>query len=208
MDIVRNDAVAAWLAAIAEQGWQDASLDRAAALSGIAAADIIRQAGDKVEAVALFQERVARESAAAAAGEGSVRERLFEGLMRGFDLLQEQRAALLKMRASRDPGLMALVAGRSGTGLRRLAVAAGAETEGVGGKLRQLALAAIGAKALDAWVKDESADLSATMAELDRLLVKAERAETEGFSLDLVGLSGLPNPFDRGPRSLPDPRPE
>jgi len=196
--------VAAWLAAIAEQGWHDATLHRAAELSGLPSAAIISGAGDRLEAVSLFQDWAAREAAVAAAGDGTVRERLFDGMMRGFDVLQEHREAVLRLWKSRDPGLFALAIGRAGPGLRRLAIAAGADVGGVRGQLRLLALAGLGARAFDAWSRDESPDMSATMAELDRLLEKAEQAETEGFSLGLVGLSGLPNPFDRARRSSPD----
>jgi len=198
--------VAAWLAAIAEQGWHDATLHRASELSGLSSAAIIGGAGDKLDAVSQFQDWAAREAAeiAAVAGDGTVRERLFDGMMRGFDMLQEHREAVLRLRKCRDPGLFALAIGRAGPGLRRLAAAAGADVGGVRGQLRLLALAGLGAKAFETWSTDESPDMAATMAELDRLLGKAEQAETEGFNLGLVGLSGLPNPFDRARRSSPD----
>ena len=120
-----------------------------------------------------------------------MRERLFDGLMRGFDALQGRRGAALAIWNSRDPGVTLLLAGRAGLHLRRLAMAAGADVSGVRGQLRLAALGALCLQAFTAWRADESADMAATMAELDRLLERAERAETEGLTPDLIGLPGL-----------------
>ena len=210
--IVCEDAVSAWFQAIAQHGWRAASLRHAAALSGLSAQDIQRFAADKLDALSIFQGKVAKDSARAAAGEGagmgSVRDRLFDGLMQGFDVLQSERAAVLALWTSRDPAVFAIAIGRAGSGVRRLASAAGCDTKGVRGQVRLAALAALCAKAFDTWRSDISPDMQATMAEIDRMLAKAEQAETEGFSLALVGLSGLPNPFDRARRSSPGPRSE
>ncbi|MCP5768287.1 hypothetical protein NL347_29095, partial [Klebsiella pneumoniae] len=75
------------------------------------------------------------EVALGAAAGGSVRERLFDGIMQGFDQLQANRGAVLAIRASRDPGVAALVAGRAGLHLRRLARASGMRVDGVHGQL-------------------------------------------------------------------------
>jgi hypothetical protein len=52
--------------------------------------------------------------------------------------------------------------------------AAGIPTAGLAGRLRATALLAVWLGAFRAWAKDESADMSATMAALDRLLDRAE----------------------------------
>jgi ubiquinone biosynthesis protein COQ9 len=194
-----SELVDAWLAAIGEIGWRGASLDETARLSGLAADDI-RAAGDRMDALAVLQDRVATEAAlgAAEAG-GSVRDRLFDGLMRGFDTAQVHRKAVLAIWASRDPGAALLLAGRAGLHVRRLAIAAGVEVSGPRGRARLLGLAALVVQAFAAWRQDDSADMAATMAELDRLLERAERAETEGLSPDLIGLPGLSGLFSRLP---------
>jgi len=197
-------AMSGWLGAIAEVGWGKASVDRAAAGSGLSEAEILRDVGDRVDAVVAFLQSVANEAASVAAGPGGTRSRLFDGVMQGFDGLQARRKAVLKLWDSRDPGLLALAAGLAPLALRRLAVAAGVDVRGLQGQLRLLALAALVGKAFAIWREDESNDMAATMAEVDRLLAKAEKAETEGFSPALVGLSGWSNPFDRARRSLPD----
>ncbi len=189
----------AWLRAIAAHGWRDAAIDQAAAESGMSAEALISLVGDKFDAVTALQDRVFAETAKGAAGTGSARERLFDGLMRGFDALQAHRAAVLTLWDSRDPGLAALLLGRARAGFRRLAGAAGISVDGLRGEARLAALAAIVAKAFAAWRTDDSADMAATMAELDRLLERAERAETEGVSPELLGLPGLGSLFDRLP---------
>jgi len=108
----------------------------------------------------------------------SVRERLFELIMRRFETLQPFRAGVKRlMRDRRGDPQAALVAM---CGLDRvtgwLIDAAAIRARGPLRRLVQLALAAVYARAFRAWLDDESADLAATMAELDKRLEQAERA--------------------------------
>lgn len=190
---MEESALAAWMRAIGRDGWRAAAPDSAADSAPDSAPDLSRNStwGDRFDALAAFQEQVAEAAAKGARGAGTTRERLFDGLMQGFDALQAERAAVLAIWKSRDPGVAALIAGRAGWHLRRLALAAGVDVSGVRGQLRLAALAALLLKAFGSWRLDESADMAATMAELDRLLDKAERAETRGVSADVIGLPGL-----------------
>ncbi len=197
MDTHREQALEGWLAAISDAGWRKATLEAAAAASGLEPSELIAALGDRFDALAAFQDRVAQEAALGCASGSNVRERLFGGMMQGFDLLQAHRGAVLALARSRDPGVAALVAGRAGLNVRRLALAAGMDVSGVKGHLRLAALASICWQAFTAWREDNSADMAGTMAGLDRLLASAERAETEGFSPDLLGLPGLTALFDR-----------
>jgi hypothetical protein len=192
-------AVDAWLGAVAREGWHGASLDSAAAGSGLPAAEIMARGGDRMDAALALADFAAREAAVGAAGPGPVRERLFDGLMRGLDALQARRDAVLAIAAARDPGLLLLLAARSGPAIRRLAAAAGMGLDGIRGQLRLAALSALAARLFAAWQQDESPDMAASMAELDRLLARAERAETEGLNPDLIGLPGLRSLVDRLP---------
>ncbi len=198
MPDLTSRALSGWLAAIGETGWRRAGFADAARISGLPADDIRAAVGDRIDALAALQDRVATEAATGAAeAQGSVRDRLFDGLMRGFDAAQADRAAVLAIWASRDPGVLLLLGGRGGLHLRRLAQAAGIDIAGPRGQLRLAALGALVAQAFAAWRRDESPDMSATMADLDRLLERAERAETEGVSPDLLGLPGLSSLFSR-----------
>lgn len=188
---IREAALGGWLSAIAGAGWRRASVEDAAAAAGLTTGQVLAAVGDRYGAVACLQDWLADAVADGAATGADVRERLFDGLMQGFDLLQEHRAAVLAIRNSRDPAVAALVMGRVPWHVRRIAVAAGMRVGGLRGRARLLALGALCLRAFSAWRTDGSADMSATMAALDRLLDKAERAEREGLSPDLVGLPGL-----------------
>ena len=190
----------AWLAVIGEAGWRKASAEDVVARAGLAVDEARRVGGDRIDALAAFQDRIAAEAAAGAAeAVGSVRDRLFDGLMRGFDAMQAHPPAVLAIWKSRDPGVALLLGSRAGLHVRRLAQAAGIEVGGVRGRLRVAALGGLCLQAARGWVADESADMSATMAELDRLLERAEKAELEGVSPDLIGLPGLTSLLNRLP---------
>jgi hypothetical protein len=199
-------AVGGWLDAIASAGWSGASLEAAAAASGLPADTVLSAAGDRVDALAAFLADLGAEAAAGAAlASGSVRDRLFDGMMRGADRLQAHRAAVLVLADTRDPAIALLAAARAPGLVRRLAVAAGLDDTGPRGALRLVALGALLAQAFRSWRKDESPDMAATMAALDRLLERAERAEREGLSPSLLGLPALGSLFRRAPAPAPDP---
>lgn len=200
-------ALDAWMAAIADAGWHRATLADAARAAVLAPRELAL-AGDRHDAAGRLADQALREAFLAAAGEGHVRERLFDGLMAGLDVLQAHRPAVLAMWRARDPGLLLLVSRRLPAGARRLASAAGMATGGWKGPLRLMALSAMGADLFRHWLRDDSADMAATMAALDRLLDRAEKLETEGVSLRLLGLPGLTNPFRRAPAPAPGLPPE
>jgi ubiquinone biosynthesis protein COQ9 len=89
--------------------------------------------------------------------DGSPKDRLFDLLMRRFDALNEHREAYAAL----------------AWGLPRTPVEAGCL--GLRGAFRIEGLGALYACALRVWLKDESADLSKTMAELDKRLGQVER---------------------------------
>jgi ubiquinone biosynthesis protein COQ9 len=109
--------------------------------------------------------------------DGSAKDKLFDLVMRRFDVLNEHReayaalawelprtpieASCLLFQLRRSLGTMLEVAGLSASGLR--------------GALRIEGLGAVYAAALRVFLKDETADLSKTMAELDKRLGQVER---------------------------------
>jgi hypothetical protein len=129
--------------------------------------------------------------------DGSPRDRLFDMLMRRFDALQTQRDGVRAlMRALPGDPALALLMGLSTQGsMAWLLGAAGLKATGLGGVLRSKGLTAVWIYALRAWEKDDTADLSITMAALDRALSRAERI---GSWLD-----GGPRQ-ETGPKPFPD----
>ncbi|MEQ9447880.1 MAG: hypothetical protein RLN70_03125, partial [Rhodospirillaceae bacterium] len=104
------------------------------------------------------------------------RDRLFELMMRRFDVLNKHREGFRSIitATTRDPCGASVVACRLHHSLSSLLTAAGISTRGFIGLVRIKGLAAVGAYALRAWLKDDSADMAKTMAALDKALARAE----------------------------------
>ncbi len=178
---IETAAIDAALSLFAERGYRDVRLTDIAAHAGCDLGDLRRCFGGKTALLARFLVRI---DAAILADdpdfgeEESVRDRLFDLLMRRFDALQPHRDALLAIR--RDlPGDPAAVIEMAPQGLRAMAwylEAAGESADGVAGALRVKGLAAIWLHCLRVWFEDDSEDLSKTMAALDKALSQAERA--------------------------------
>jgi ubiquinone biosynthesis protein COQ9 len=109
--------------------------------------------------------------------DGSVRDKLFDLLMRRFDALQAHRpgvTALLRALPS-NPPVAVLLACATRRSMRWMLQAAGVSTAGLRGELRIRGLVAVWLWTLRAWERDDSADLSGTMAALDAAMRRAER---------------------------------
>jgi hypothetical protein len=195
-----TEAVAAFLRVVARDGWMATTPAAIARDAGIPLEQLLAEIGDPFDALAAFQEHVAREAMLGAASEGSVRDRLFDGVMRGLDALQPHRGAVEALIAARDPGVLALAGAKAAAGARRLAAAAGVPVSGFAGPLRVAALSALFARVFAAWRRDETPDMAETMAELDRLLKDAERVAEGGLSEALrIALPAFPGLSPRDP---------
>ncbi len=115
-------------------------------------------------------------AAPAAAEDGSARDRLFDVIMRRFDALKGFRAGLASVAASagREPAIVLAGLCSVGRASRALLIAAAIPTEGLAGTLRVKGLSALWLSAMRTFLSDESDDLSATMAKVDRQLQRAE----------------------------------
>jgi len=115
-------------------------------------------------------------AAPAAAGDGGARDRLFDVAMRRFDALKPYRAGLASVAASaaREPSTALAALCSVGRASRALLIAAAIPTEGVAGTLRAKGMSAIWLAAMRSFLADESDDLAATMATLDKQLRRAE----------------------------------
>jgi AcrR family transcriptional regulator len=109
--------------------------------------------------------------------DGSAKDRLFDLMMRRFDILNEHREAYAALawelpRTPVEAGCLALQLRQS---LANMLEAAGVSASGLRGSVLIEGLGVIYACALRVWLKDDTADLSKTMAELDKRLGQAER---------------------------------
>jgi AcrR family transcriptional regulator len=176
-----NRALDAFLRLIADRGFAQVSLREVAEAAGLGVAELYRLYPDKVALASAFMARVDAEVLAGTSKqsdpEETARDRLFDVLMRRYDVLRPHRAALAAIRraATRDP----LLAIELGPALRRsmaaMLEAASLSSEGLSGALRQNGLLAIHYAVSRVFDRDETTDLSKTMAALDGRLKMAER---------------------------------
>ncbi len=165
-----------------ERGWSHVSVAAAAREAGLDLARARLRFPGQIAVLVKFGRMADRAALVTAgspgAGTGNVRDRLFELLMRRFDVLQEHRAgveALLRSLPAR-PGLVLLLGAATERSMGWMLEAAGAEATGPLGLLRAKALTGVWLWAVRAWMRDGSEDLSATMAALDAALGRAEQA--------------------------------
>ncbi len=181
MKPVNEAALDAFIKLIAEKGFADVALRDVAEAAGLGLAELYRVYPDKVALVAAFLAKIDAEVLAGTPSrsdpEETARDRLFDAMMRRYDALRPYRAALAAIRraGARDP-MLALAMGPA---LRRsmaaMLEAASVPSEGLGGALRQNGLLAIHYAVSRVYDKDETTDLSKTMAALDSRLKTAER---------------------------------
>jgi hypothetical protein len=107
----------------------------------------------------------------------SVKDRLFDILLRRFDFLQMHRAGVIALFRSvpLEPALGAWLAAETLRSMGWMLEGAGVSSGGMRGEIRKRGLAAVWAWGIRAWLRDESEDLSATMAAIDTALLRAEQ---------------------------------
>jgi AcrR family transcriptional regulator len=181
MTAANDAALDAFLALIAEKGYAAVALRDVAEAASLGVAELYRIYPDKVALVAAFMARIDAEVLAGTPNrndpEETARDRLFDALMRRYDALRPHRAALgaIRRAGTRDP-MLALALGPA---LRRsmaaMLEAASVPSDGLSGALRQNGLLAIHYAVSRIFDRDETADLSKTMAALDNRLKMAER---------------------------------
>lgn len=181
MTPANDSALDAFIKLIAEKGFADVALRDVAAAAGLSLAELYKVYPDKVALVAAFMAKIDAEVLAGTPArsdpEETARDRLFDVMMRRYDALRSYRGALgaIRRAATRDP-MLALAMGPA---LRRsmaaMLEAASIPSEGLSGALRQNGLLAIHYAVSRVYDKDETTDLSKTMAALDSRLKIAER---------------------------------
>jgi AcrR family transcriptional regulator len=176
-DRIVDAALQLWAA----RGWAATSLSAIAAGAGLALEELYRVAPSRVAVLDAFLRRIDLAMLAGSrdvAGDGTVRDRLFEVAMGRFDALQPYRPAVaaLAKGIARDPVAMVCLAPSVRRSLDWMLEAAGAGRFGVSGVVRRKGLALVMVSAFRAWLADDSPDMSATMACLDRQLARAEAA--------------------------------
>lgn len=177
---LEDRAVDAALELAADRGWRAISLAEIAAQAGASLAELYAVLPSKGVILDAFARRIDRATLAGveidARDAGTVRDRLFDVVMRSFDALEPHRRAVAALVSDlpRNP-LAALCQGaRLLRSLAWMAAAAGVDTSGPLGVLRVKAIGAAYLVVLRTWLADESQDKARTMAVLDRALKNLE----------------------------------
>lgn len=174
------DPVDAMLRLVATTGWLNLSLGAVAQESGLGLAELYRQYPSKLALLRGFAARIDAGMLAAlgpGSSEGNAKDKLFEALMARFDALAPYKEAVrvLSRDLPRDP-IAALCFAESGLakGLDWALASAQLDAAGWRGAIRRKILGAIYIDSVRIWLNDDSADLSRTMAHLDKRLGQAE----------------------------------
>ncbi len=161
-----------------EQGWRNVNAAAAAREAGLSLART-RERFPSRAAILLRFGRLADQAALIdATTDGSVRDKLFDLLMRRFDLIQSHRAgvaALLRFLPVHPPTALLLTCATKRS-MRWMLQAAGVPATGVRGEVQVRGMLAVWLWGIRAWERDESEDLSGTMAAVDNALQRAEQA--------------------------------
>ncbi|HET9019852.1 MAG TPA: TetR family transcriptional regulator [Acetobacteraceae bacterium] len=171
--------VGAAFALAAERGWREVTVAEAARRADLPL-DRARARFPMRAAILMRFGRLADQAALGLAPrDGPHRDRLFDLLMRRFDVLQAHRAGVLALLRALpgDPCLTAFLGLATTRSMGWMLDAAGIATTGLRGRLRTKGLVGVWLATLHAWRDDASEDLSATMAALDRALKQAERVD-------------------------------
>jgi len=177
---LKERAVAGALDLAARMGWEMITLTDIADKAHASLAELSEVFDDKTDILVAYGRALDKkvlEAAGSADPSTPERDRLFDILMERFDVLNEDREAIKSILKSftLDPKQAVISLPHLGRSMAWMLEAAGIDTSGMKGALRVAGLTIVYMNALRHWVKDDSTDLSRTMAALDRSLDRAEQ---------------------------------
>jgi hypothetical protein len=173
----RRDLARAALSLAVSTPWREATLTKLADAAGRPVSDYYGASlGEAVDCVEEAFDRAITDNLDKLDPGQSVRDRLFELIMRRFEAMEPHRAAVLAMEQGldRDPTLMAAAHQRNVRCARWVLALAGLEADGMTGQARAQGLGVIIGQARAAWRGDDAGDFAKTMASLDKNLRRAE----------------------------------
>lgn len=176
-DSLEEAAVAAAMALAERQPWARVTLGDIAEEAGLSLAALMQAFPSKTAVLTAFQRGIDRAVLQAGeVGEGSARDRLFELLMRRLEALKPHRKALASIAAAapHDPVGVLCGWGRLLHAMSTTLALAGLSADGLRGLIRVKGLAGIYGSVLPVFLRDDSDDLTRTMAALDSRLQRIE----------------------------------
>ena len=160
-----------------ELGWETVTLKDISDESGISLSEMRNYFDDKTDILVQYNKQLDKKVLAGVSGQNEpVRDQLFEILMERFDLLNEDRESLKAILSSfkRDPKQILLTWPHLCRSMSWVLEAVGEDTRGIKGAMKVAGLSGVYLKTLKAWIEDDSVDMAATMAALDKSLKTAD----------------------------------
>ncbi|MGA8446728.1 MAG: TetR/AcrR family transcriptional regulator, partial [Roseiarcus sp.] len=191
----RGKIVDALMELAAERRFEDISVRDICKTAGVSLADFREAFPSKGAVLAGFTRRIDR-AVLAEHGEEladeTPRERLFDILMRRLEAMAPYREGVREAAAwlRRKPAAALVMNQVVMSSMRFMLEAAGIEAEGPAGVIKLQGLALAWARIIHVWLDDDDPALSKTMAELDRVLTRGERA-----AAGVDRLNALASPF-------------
>lgn len=174
---IRRDLARAALLLASASPWREVTLVQLADAASRPVSDFYAASlGEAVDCVEEAFDRAIGEDLDKLDPGQSVRDRLFDLIMRRFEAMEPHRAAVIAMEAGqdRDPVLMGAAHQRHVRCARWVLALAGLEADGMTGNARAQGLGVIIGQARAAWRSDDAGDFNKTMASLDKNLRRAE----------------------------------
>jgi hypothetical protein len=161
----------------AEAGWRKVSAAAACQRAGLDMTVARQRFPYRGKILVRFGELADVHALTGALTEGAVRDRLFDILLRRFDFLQMHRAGVVALMKTLplEPVLAMCLGKASLNSMGWMLEGAGVTATGGRGEVRKKGLLAVWLWGMRAWMSDETADLSATMAAVDTALNRADQ---------------------------------
>ena len=176
-----NDKIAtAALQLAAKHGWDKVTLEQIGKAAKIPTSQMRHVATDKDAVLGIIVKRtdaMVKKHFAKTKPDGSPRDRLFDVMMARFDVLQSDRKAFVSIMASvrKNPAAAKTLLPALTQSMKSALEHAGISSTSPTYPASVAGLGIIHGLTACTWVRDESKDLSKTMAVLDKLLSQAER---------------------------------
>ncbi len=192
-------------------GWRGLTLGQIAEEAGVPLADLYRLYPSKSSILTGFVDQLDEAVLASKFNHGaddSARDRLFDVLMRRFELLGRDKPGLRAVARDcvGDPCALVCHGARLSRSMAWMLEAAGIGSAGLNGRVRTKGLAVVYASLLPLWLRDDSDDMAKTMAALDRRLARAESLASLVWGRSRVEAQAPEGP-EAGPSGGNEPRP-
>ncbi len=186
----------------ADEGWRKVNAAAAARDAGLDLAQARARFPERGSVLKRFGEFADAHALKGALQEGSVKDRLFDILLRRFDFLQTHRQGVVALMRvlPLEPVWGAWLAKETLGSMGWMLEGAGVSSRGVRGELAKRGLTVVWAWGMRTWLRDASEDLSATMAAIDVALARADQIASklnrDGFVPETEPAEAEPGPGD------------